>query len=114
MLRLAVSRIEGLKSPLRSSKLVLLKSDLLLASPSMKLLAEGGSDGLLVFVGDLALVETEDSLLVIPGKLGLEDDAEGCWPIWLDELVLAIEPLFIKLDGKSPNLGNANWKSLEL
>lgn len=106
--------MEGLKSPLRSSNDVPLRSVLsLLAPPLTRPLAAGGLKLWFVSVGDLALIEAEDSLLIIPGRMGFEEDAEGCCPTWLDELVLAIEPLFMKLEGKSPNLGNANWKSLE-
>ena len=87
----------------------MLKFTLVLLRLSLtKGLVGGVAKGPLGLVGDFALIELDDSFRVIPGKLGFEVDAERCWPIWVGELVLAIEPLFMKLEGRSPNFGKAN------
>ena len=64
-------------------------------------------------VGDLPVAESEDVVLAIPGTLELEAEAERV-PKAVGEVVLAIEPLFKNDPGRSPNFGNANWKSLPL
>ena len=106
LLRLAVSSIEGLKRPARSSLLKF--TPVLPTLPFTKLPVEGAGKGPFGLVGDFVLTELEDCFLLMPGRLGFEADAARCWPICVGELVFAIEPLFIKLEGRSPNLGNAN------
>ena len=106
LLRLAVSRIEGLKRPVRSSLLKF--TPVLSRLPLPKVLVVGAGKGPFMLVGDFVVMELEDCFLLMPGKLEFEADAPRCWPICVGELVLAIEPLFIKLEGRSPNLGNAN------
>lgn len=72
-----------------------------------------GATALLVVVGDDAVVEAEDSFLIKPGTLGLDEEAGRC-PILVGELVLAIEPLLMNDPGRSPNLGKVNRKSSPL
>jgi hypothetical protein len=64
-------------------------------------------------VGDFALADPKDCFLAKPGRLVLETEVER-WPASGGDVVLAREPLFINVPGRSPNLGKANWKSLPL
>ncbi len=62
-------------------------------------------------VGDVAFKEPEESPLAMEGMLGYD---ERLPPLTRDP-TLARDPSVMKFEpGKSPNFGNANWKSLLL
>lgn len=58
-------------------------------------------------------MESEDVVLPIPETVELEAEAERA-PNAVGEVVFAIEPLLRNDPGRSPNFGNANWKSFPL
>lgn len=58
-------------------------------------------------VGDLVSEDVEVNVGKSCPKPGV-DKENDCWSLRTEELVFAMVPLFIKLEGRSPNLGNAN------
>lgn len=66
-----------------------------------------------ILAGDFEVVEFDELFLTAAGRLVFDAEAER-WFRLVGDVVLAIDPLFIKEPGRSPNLGKAKEKSLPL